>query len=188
MPETRDGRLGTPEAWIGEVASALLAQATPPAPLSFALTYRAGLPDRMPAGHGVDDLVDDLAAGFVSQRRGGRDGEYYILRATRFDVFVHTELTQSGMVPLAVINKVELRRGLPTHGPIVHAQVAAHPPYDEQWCDIADVHGQVQAWRHYERARQRAWDRSEQLLGRGGRAVGHPCRLARSGAPPLRRP
>jgi hypothetical protein len=172
MPETRDGRLGTPEAWIGEVASALLAQTTPPAPLSFALTYRAGLPDRMPVGADVDDLVDDLAAGFVSHRRGGRDGEYYILRATRFDVFVHTELTQSGMVPLAVINKVELRRGLPTHGPIVHAQVAAHPPYDEQWCDIADVHGQVQAWLHYERARQRAWDRSEQLLRRGGRAVG----------------
>jgi len=173
MPGTRDGRLGTPEAWISEVASALLAQMPPPAPLSFALTYRAGLPDRMPPGAAVDDLVADLAAGFVSQRRGGRDGEYYILRATRFDAFVHTELTQSGTLPLAVISKVEPRRGLPTHGPVVRARVAAHPPYDEQWCDIADVHAQVQEWRRYEQARQRAWDRSGQLLGRAGqRAVG----------------
>src|SRR2546430_12413110 len=125
MPGARDGRLGTPEAWIGEVASALLAQTPPPPPLSFALTYRAGLPDRMPGGAAVDDLVADLAAGFVSQRRGGRDGEYYILRATRFDAFVHTELTQSGTLPLAVISKVELRRGLPTHGPVVRARVAA---------------------------------------------------------------
>ena len=168
MPGARDGRLGTPEAWIGEVASALLAQTPPPAPLSFALTYRAGLPDRMPAGATVDDLAADLAAGFVSQRRGGRDGEYYILRGTRFDAFVHTELTQSGTLPLAVISKVEPRRGLPTHGPVVRALVAAHPPYDEQWCDIADVHAQVQAWRRYEQARQRAWDRSGQLLGRAG--------------------
>lgn len=169
MTGTHGGRLGTPDDWIEEVASGLLAHTPEPEPLSFALTYRAGLPDRIPAGASVDDVVADLEAGFVSKCRGGRDGDYYVLYASRFNVFVHAELTRSGEVPLAVISKVEQRRSLPASGPVVYAQVSAHPPYDEEWCDIASVHDLAQEWVRYARAWERAWDRSSQLLARPGR-------------------
>jgi hypothetical protein len=169
-------KLRTPDSWVGEVAGALLERVPAPGRLSVSLTYRSGLPDRLAdIGASIDEVLADLQAGFVSRRRSGGNSEYFILSAARFAVFVHTELERNALeegweIPLAVISKVEVQRGLPHHGPVARASVTAHLPYDQAECDIADVHKHVQAWLRYERAVQQAWEQSGRLLSRAGRS------------------
>src|SRR5262249_12122437 len=146
MPRTLGEKLRTPDSWVRELADALLDLVPRPAPLAVSLTYRAGLPDRL-AGEGtsLSEVLADLRAGFVSQRRSGGSSDYYVLNGARFAVFVHTELETDALrdgleVPLAVISKVQRQRGIPRRGHLIQASVTPHAPYDRAECDIADVH------------------------------------------------
>jgi hypothetical protein len=166
----------TPRAWLTEVADELVERlgAAPWVPV-VALTYRLGLPDRLAeAGMSVNDVLADLKAGFLSERRTGASDEYFVLRSSRFKVFVHTEFEREAQrqgieLPLAVISKVEPQRGMPYRASLVRATVTLDPPYAQAECDIAVVHRQVQAQKQYQLAVQRARDRSVRLLSQGAR-------------------
>lgn len=176
MPRSIREKLRTPHSWVQELAGVLLEDVPRPQPLVICLTYRLGLPDRLAAdGTHLSDVLADLRAGLVSQRRSGVDSQYFELDTTRFKVFVHTELETDALYegyekPLAVISQVRPQRGLPRRGQRVRASVTVHTPYERAECDIAHVHEQVQAWLRYERAVQHASQAAGCLLSHAGRS------------------
>ena len=170
---TSNQKLRTPPSWVDEVTDALARDIpAPPGPPMVSLTFRFGLPDRLAeAGTSINDVLADLEAGFVSQRRSGTRDDYFVLGGTRFEVFVHTELEKDAReqgieYPLAVVSKVKQRR-LPYNGSLVRARVTFDPPYERALCNIAAVHEQVQAALRYQRALRQARDRSVRLLSQG---------------------
>lgn len=167
MPEKT---LRTPASWIAEATDALLERVpAPPGPPLVSLTYRSGLPDRLAeAGTTISEVAADLGAGFTSQRRSSSGGEYFVLGASRFEVFVHTELEKDAAergfeLPLAVVSKV-IRRRLPYRGILVRGTVTLDRPYARAQCDIAVVHQRTQALIRYQQAVVKARERSVRLL------------------------
>src|SRR6266540_799328 len=157
-----------PEDWVEEVSRALAPEAyAPSARLYLSLTYRMGLPQRLAdIGVSLGDVAADLTNGFSSDRRSGRDGEYYCLSGARFDVFVNSQPEENTGMPLAVLTSVKPLVRLARRDEISAVSVSFHLPYEQVSCDIEFIHVELGKLRRQQRLRQQVRARADALLGR----------------------
>lgn len=122
-----------PDDWVDELSRALEPNAFAPlAPLHLSLTHRMGLTQRLAdLGATLNEVKADLANGFTSERRSGRDGDYYCLSATRFDVFVNTQPEEESRLPLAVVTSIKPVRRLAHRNGFASPTVSFHLPYEK---------------------------------------------------------
>lgn len=165
-----------PDDWVDELAHALDPDAFDiHAQPHLSLTHRMGLAQRLSdLDTTLDQVRDDLRNGFTSDRRNGRDGDYYCLSTSRFDVFVSTQPEEQTGAPLAVITSVKPVQRLARREELASPSVSFHLPYEQQTCDIAVVHQSIQRQREQRNRQNRARDRAADLLGRSRNgSVGH---------------
>lgn len=158
-----------PQDWLDELARALDPEAfTPPPQLHVPLTHRMGLAQRLDdIGASFADVQADLANGFTSDRRKGRDGEhYYCLSGTRFDVFVRSQPEMDSGLPLAVVTSVKPVRRLANQNGHASPTISFHLPYEQVTCDIADVHLAIGRLRELRRRQRKARDRASDFISR----------------------
>jgi AAA domain len=158
--------MSVPNEWVDEVSRALAPEAyAPREPLQLSLTYRAGLPQRLAdIGASVDEVKADLSNGFSSDRRNGRDGEYYCLSGSRFDVFVNSQPEENTGLPLAVVTAVKPLVRLARRDAMPDVSVDFYVPRAQESCDIAFVHVELGRLRRQQRLRQQVRVRARGLL------------------------
>jgi hypothetical protein len=123
-----------------------------------------------------EDVRSDLGNGFSSDRRSGRDGDYYCLSGTQYDVFVSSQPEEQSGRPLAVVTSVKPVRRLANREGFASPTVSFHLPYETKFCDIAALHHATENLRGQQQRRRRARDRAGEVLARpwgDGMDVGH---------------
>ncbi|MFF5113595.1 DEAD/DEAH box helicase [Streptosporangium sp. NPDC000509] len=168
--------LGIPLLWLIEYTREVRATLdVPEGAIRLPLTHRAGLPEKLARiGTDLGAVEADLRAGFVSDRRTGRDEDYFCLSTLRYDVFVSSQPESDSGEPLAVVTSVKPRTRPPRSEFTVSGAVTFHSPYEERICDMEVIHREV---RERIRAARRARDLATRGLGSPNEQIMENARL-----------
>ncbi|MDW5330307.1 AAA domain-containing protein [Plantactinospora sp. KLBMP9567] len=89
--------------------------------------------------HDLEEIRADLAGGLLVEERTGRDGRYYRLAGTRFEVFVKPRNAKDSGVPQAHVTSVKPARGLGRTETVRPRQVRLVPLRAEEYCYLPEL-------------------------------------------------
>ncbi|MDG4752633.1 AAA domain-containing protein [Micromonospora sp. WMMD718] len=91
------------------------------------------------ADHALDEIRADLAEGLLVEERTGRDGSYYVLTGTRFQVFAQSRSARDSGVPQAYVTSVRPARGLGRTETVRPRQVRLRPVWEEEYGNLPEL-------------------------------------------------
>ncbi|MGI5145262.1 AAA domain-containing protein [Plantactinospora sp. CA-294935] len=91
------------------------------------------------AEHGLDEIRADLAGGLLVEELTGKDGRYYRLTGTRFEVYAQSRGARDSGVPQAYVTSVKPARGLGRTETVRPGQVRLVPVWDEEYCYLPEL-------------------------------------------------
>src|SRR5262249_38834267 len=91
------------------------------------------------ADHNLEEIRADLAGGLLVEERTGKDGRYYRLTGTRFEVFAQSRDARDSGVPQAYITSVKPARGLGRTETVRPRRVRLVPVWDEEYCHLPEL-------------------------------------------------
>ncbi|GAB3970435.1 AAA domain-containing protein [Plantactinospora veratri] len=86
------------------------------------------------AEHDLEEVRADLAGGLLVEELTGRDGPYYRLTGTRFEVYAQSRGARDSGVPQAYVTSVKPARGLGRTETVRPGQIRLVPVWDEEYC------------------------------------------------------
>ncbi|WP_140157986.1 AAA domain-containing protein [Micromonospora sp. NBS 11-29] len=130
-------RLRVPRSWADEYCRATDPELFAPSEAErteVCLSYLPGA--RWLADHDLEEVRSDLAGGFLVKEHSGKDGRYYRLSGTRFEVFAQSRSARDSGAPQAYVTSVKPARGLGRVETVRPRQVRLAPVWDEEYCDL----------------------------------------------------
>ncbi|GIJ27014.1 hypothetical protein Vqi01_21760 [Micromonospora qiuiae] len=91
------------------------------------------------ADHDLEEVRTDLAGGLLVEELTGRDGPYYRLTGTRFEVYAQARAARDSGVPQAYVTSVKPARGLGRTEKVRPREVRLAPVWHEEYCDLPEL-------------------------------------------------
>ncbi|MEQ4303952.1 AAA domain-containing protein [Plantactinospora sp. B6F1] len=133
-------QLRVPQSWAEEYCRATEAELFAPSAAErteVCLSYPQRA--RWLAEYDLEEIRTDLAGGLLVEERTGRDGRYYRLAGTRFEVFAQARGARDSGVPQAYVTSVKPARGLGRTETVRPRQVRLVPVWDEEYCHLPEL-------------------------------------------------